>query len=102
MEASSLLPTFLTLRDRCHWCWTYASHMSVGEVALTLLLMDIETPLNQAAADKILQYRADYTNRPSNAISFSLVLEHLGPPPLTVEAARGASNSMANCITRLT
>ena len=29
-------------------------------------------PLNEAAADKILQYRADYNNRPSNTISFML------------------------------
>ena len=31
---------------------------------------DLERPLNEAAADKIRQYRADYNNRPSNAISF--------------------------------
>ncbi len=31
---------------------------------------DLDGPLNQAAADKICQYRADYDNRPSNAISF--------------------------------
>ena len=30
----------------------------------------IDTPLNEAAADKILQYRADYKNRPSHTISF--------------------------------
>ena len=27
------------LRGRCPWCCTYASHMSVGEVALTLVLI---------------------------------------------------------------
>jgi hypothetical protein len=27
-------------RVRCLWCWTYASLMSVSEVALTLILMD--------------------------------------------------------------
>ena len=31
---------------------------------------DLDRPLNEAAADKIRQYRADYNNRPSNAISF--------------------------------
>ncbi len=31
---------------------------------------DIDRTLNEAAADKILQYRADYNNRPSHAISF--------------------------------
>ena len=30
---------------------------------------DIDRPLNEAAADKIRDYRADYNNRPSNAIS---------------------------------
>jgi hypothetical protein len=45
------------------------------EVALTLVLMDpyimhdLDRPLNEAAAEKIRQYRADYNNRPSNAIS---------------------------------
>ena len=31
---------------------------------------DSDGPLNEAAADKIREYRADYNNRPSNAISF--------------------------------
>ena len=31
---------------------------------------DLDRSLNEAAADKIRQYRADYNNRPSNAISF--------------------------------
>ena len=31
---------------------------------------DLDGPLNEAAADKIRQYRADYNNRPFNAISF--------------------------------
>ena len=31
---------------------------------------DLDGPLNEAAADKIRAYRADYNNRPSNAISF--------------------------------
>ena len=35
---------------------------------------DIDRTLNEAAADKILQYRADYDNRPSNTISFMLAI----------------------------
>jgi hypothetical protein len=31
---------------------------------------DLDGPLNEAAADKIRQYRADHNNRPSNVISF--------------------------------
>ncbi len=31
---------------------------------------DLDGPLNEATADKLRQYRADYNNRPSNAISF--------------------------------
>ena len=31
---------------------------------------DLDGPLNEAAADQIRQYRADYDNRPANAISF--------------------------------
>ena len=52
--------------------------MSVGEVALTLVLMDtqlhypndLDGPLNETSSDNIRQYRVDYNNRPSNAISF--------------------------------
>ena len=31
---------------------------------------DLDGSLNEAAADKIRQYRADYNNRPSHSISF--------------------------------
>ena len=31
---------------------------------------DVDRSLNEAVADKIRQYRADYNNRTSNAISF--------------------------------
>ncbi len=31
---------------------------------------DVDRPLNETAADKIREYRADYNNRPSNAIAF--------------------------------
>jgi hypothetical protein len=54
--------------------------MSVGEVPLTSnpsrnvqlhcpRPTNIDRPLNEAAADKIRDYRAYYNNRPSNAIS---------------------------------
>jgi hypothetical protein len=34
------------LRDRCHWCWTYVFHTTVGVVVLTLVFMGIYiTPL---------------------------------------------------------
>jgi hypothetical protein len=35
---------------------------------------DLDGPLNEAASDKIRQYRADYINRPSNVISFMTVI----------------------------
>jgi hypothetical protein len=54
--------------------------MSVGEVlvALNLVLMDhciirltYNRSLNETVDNKILQYRANYNNRPSNVISFT-------------------------------
>ena len=72
----------LMLWDRCHWCWTYVLHTTVGEVSLTLVLMviyitittcdptDIDRTLNEAPTDKIVQYRVDYNNRPSDTIFF--------------------------------
>jgi hypothetical protein len=36
----SWLDTSRMRRAQCLWCWTFALHMSVGEVALTLLLME--------------------------------------------------------------
>ena len=48
--------------------------MSAGEVAPALVPLhypaDIDRTLNEAAADKVLQYRADYNNHPSHAIAF--------------------------------
>ena len=51
--------------------------MSVAEVALTIVLMstehypnDVDRSLNEAAADKIRKYCADYNNNPPNAIFF--------------------------------
>jgi hypothetical protein len=35
---------------------------------------DIDKSLNEAAADKIRKYRADYNNNPRNAVSFMLVI----------------------------
>ena len=36
--------------------------------------LDIDKSLNEAAADKIRKYRADYNNNPTNAISFMPVI----------------------------
>ena len=40
------------------------------ETAIAFPPADLDRPLNEAAADRIRVYRADYNNRPSNAISF--------------------------------
>ena len=57
-------------------------HTTVGEVALNSGInghlhypADMDSTLNEAAADKILQYRADYNNRPSHAISFMSAID---------------------------
>ena len=80
---STLLPTWLMMRDRCHWCWTYVVHTTVGDVPLTLVLKvnghlhypdDIDRTLNETTTGKILQYRTDYNNRPSHSISFMSVI----------------------------
>ncbi len=39
-----------------------------------ITLNDIDRSLNEAAADKIRKYRADYNNNPPNAISFMSVI----------------------------
>jgi hypothetical protein len=39
-------------------------------VVLTLLSNNLDQSLNDAAADKIRKYRADYNNRPPSAVSF--------------------------------
>jgi hypothetical protein len=48
--------------------------MSVGKCisnpGLNRQLHYLDRPLNEDVTDKILQYRADYNNRPSYAISF--------------------------------
>jgi hypothetical protein len=52
--------------------------MNVGGVALILclaaasgiLILVIDEPLNDDDTEKIREYRADYSNRPSNSISF--------------------------------
>jgi hypothetical protein len=41
---------------------------------ITLYIQDIDKSLNEAAADKIRKYRADYNNNPPNAISFMPVI----------------------------
>ena len=73
----SWLPLSRTRRVRCLWCWTSAfAHERFGSSSDPSINghlhypNDLDGPLNEAAADKIRQYRADYNNRPSNAISF--------------------------------
>ncbi len=71
------------LRGRCHWSWTYVFLTTVGEVDLTpgpqCNPTDIDRPLNETT-EEILQYRTDYNNRPSHAISF------MSPIPSTSES----------------
>ena len=77
--------------------WRHKSHrIPSGSrtlvVPLTLFLMviytdyprtdDIDRPLNEATADKIRDYRADYNNRPFNSISFMTAVASTWPPPL--------------------
>ncbi len=77
MGTLSWLPTSRMRRVRCPWCWTSAfAHERFGSSSDPSINghlhypNDLDGPLNEAAADKIRQYRADYNNRPSNAISF--------------------------------
>ena len=67
-NAAGLVPLVLDLRI-AHERWGSSSDPSLnGHLHYP---NDLYGPLNEAAADKIRQYRADYNNRPSNAISFS-------------------------------
>ena len=66
-------------RARCPWSWTSASTTdrfgSSSDPTLNGTLHypnpnDIDRSLNEADADKIRKYRADYNNNPPNVISF--------------------------------
>jgi hypothetical protein len=64
-------------RARCLWCWISVSPMdrfgSSSDPSLNGNLHypnDIDRSLNEAAADKIRKYRADYNNNPPNTVSF--------------------------------
>ena len=67
VESSSLLPTWLTLRGRFPWFLTYVSKherwRSSSNPSLNGQLHypppDLDRPLNEAVADRILVYRAD-------------------------------------------
>jgi hypothetical protein len=51
-----------------HECWGSRSDPSInGHVHYP---NDVDSPLNEATADKIRAYHTDYNNRPSNSISF--------------------------------
>ena len=63
-------------RDRCHWYYLRIAHDRVGSSTDPVLNGHLKYPnnldqsLNDATADKIRKYRADYNNRPSSAVSF--------------------------------
>jgi hypothetical protein len=66
-NAAGPVPLVLDLRI-AHECWGSSSNPSLnGQLHYPA---DIDRTLNEAAADKVLHYRADYNNRPSHAISF--------------------------------
>ena len=66
-NAAGPVPLVLDLRI-AHERWGSSSNPSLnGHLHYPA---DIDRTLTEAAADKILQYRADYNNRPSHAISF--------------------------------
>ena len=77
METLSWLPTSRNATDPvslvldlriAHERWGSSSYPSLnGQLHDSA---DLDTPLNEAASDKIRQYLADYNNRPSHAISF--------------------------------
>jgi hypothetical protein len=65
-NAASPVPLVLDLRI-AHKRWGSSSDASInGHLHYP---NDVDRPLNEGAADKIRPYRADYNNRPSNAIS---------------------------------
>jgi hypothetical protein len=68
-------------RARCLWCWISVSPMNASgsspDPGLNGNLHypnDIDRSLNEAAADKIRKYRADYNNNPPDAVSFFCLL----------------------------
>jgi hypothetical protein len=63
-------------RTRCHWYWTSGLKTELG-VVLTLLVNghlkypnNLDQSLNDAAADKIRKYRANYNHRAPSVVSF--------------------------------
>ena len=65
-NAAGPVPLVLDLRV-AHERFGSSSDPSIGRLHCP---NDLDRPLHEAASDKIRQYRADYRNRPSNAISF--------------------------------
>jgi hypothetical protein len=66
-NAAGPVPLVLDLRI-AHKRWGSSSNPSLN-VHLHYPT-DMDRTLNEAAADKVLQYRADYNNRPCHAIAF--------------------------------
>jgi hypothetical protein len=68
-NAAGPVPLLLDLRI-AHERWGSSSNLSLNGQLQSPPPADIDKPLNEAATGKIRDYRADYNNRPSNAISF--------------------------------
>jgi hypothetical protein len=71
-------------RARCLWCWISVSPNerfgSSSDPSLHGSLHypnDIDRSLNEAAADKIRKYRADYNNNPPGAVTFMPAITRL-------------------------
>ena len=60
--------------DLCiaHEPWGSSSNPSLNDHLH--YLVDLDRTLNEVATDKVLQYRADYNNRPSHTIAFMTVI----------------------------
>jgi hypothetical protein len=68
-DAAGPVPLVLDLRI-AHERWGSSSNPILNGQLRHPRPADIDRPLNEAAADKIRYYRADYNNRPSTSISF--------------------------------
>jgi hypothetical protein len=58
-------------------------------VSSNLFTLGYNKSLNEAAADKIRKYRADYNNNPPNVISFMPAMASTSVPPNTISFMSG-------------
>jgi hypothetical protein len=72
-DAAGPVPLVTDLRIT-HECFGSRSNPSFNGTLHYPAPVDIDQPINDTAADKIRYYRADYSNRNSNSISFILPL----------------------------